>query len=282
MRYYDIFELHQACIVQNNKKDVSPLNNLAAERKDNGNMRFLLYNISYGAGTGYRLHLPFPYAGHLKRSHNHMKRITSFIKSMNPDIVGLIEVDSGSIRCKNGSQAEAIAQALNHHPVFESKYADRSIVQKLPIVNKQGNALLINQEIETKRFHYFSNGVKRLVIEVRLRDVVIFLVHLSLKFRHRQQQLTELYSLIKDAEKPVIVAGDFNTFQGEQELALFMAASGLTTANGRGKPSYPSRSPRHQLDFICHSPAIRTKGFEIPAVNLSDHAPIIWDFAIEN
>lgn len=245
-------------------------------------MRFLLYNISYGAGTGRRLHLPFPYAGHLKRSHNQMKRITSFIKSMDPDIVGLIEVDSGSIRSKNGNQAECIARELNHHPVFETKYANRSVVKRLPVVNKQGNALLINQEIESKKFHYFSNGVKRLVIEVQTKQVVIFLVHLSLKFRHRQHQLTELYSLIKNAKKPVIVAGDFNAFWGEQELALFMAAANLVTANGRGRPSYPSRSPRHQLDFICHSPEIKTKGFEIPAVNLSDHAPIIWDFAIEN
>ena len=87
--------------------------------------------------------------------------------------------------------------------------------------------------------------------------------------------------MIKAADRPVIVAGDFNAFWGCKELQLFLAASNLRTANGMGEPSYPSRSPTQQLDFIFHSPEIRTTGFEIPTVRLSDHAPLIWDFEVE-
>ena len=59
----------------------------------------------------------------------------------------------------------------------------------------------------------------------------VFLVHLSLKYRHRHLQLRKLYDLIQDTAKPVIVAGDFNTFWGENEIYLFMKAAGLKSAN---------------------------------------------------
>jgi len=56
---------------------------------------------------------------------------------------------------------------------------------------------------------------------------------------------------LRKTTKPVIVAGDFNTYWGDHELYLFMQAAGLSNANGRAVyPSYPSGSPRKELDFI--------------------------------
>jgi endonuclease/exonuclease/phosphatase family metal-dependent hydrolase len=154
------------------------------------------------------------------------------------------------------------------------------MAQKVPVVNKQGNAFLTNQEIKSHRFHYFREGVKRLVIELELTEFTIMLVHLSLKFRHRHNQLEDLHSMVKNVEKPVIVAGDFNVLWGDRELQLFLAATGLKSANGRGQPSHPSRAPRRQLDYIFHSPEIRATGFQIPQVKLSDHAPLVCDFEV--
>jgi endonuclease/exonuclease/phosphatase family metal-dependent hydrolase len=45
-------------------------------------------------------------------------------------------------------------------------------------------------------------------------------------------------------------------------------------------PSYPSRSPREELDFILHSGQIEVNRFEIPDVQFSDHLPLICDFTI--
>ncbi|MCX5759082.1 MAG: endonuclease/exonuclease/phosphatase family protein, partial [Candidatus Hydrogenedentes bacterium] len=113
-----------------------------------------------------------------------------------------------------------------------------------------------------------------------LENLIVLLVHLSIKFRHRHYQLWELYSLVKQAKKPVIVAGDFNVFRGAREVQLFLAATGLKNANPEGKPSYPSWAPRRELDFILHSPEIRVTGIQIPRVTLSDHLPLICDFEI--
>ncbi len=82
-------------------------------------------------------------------------------------------------------------------------------------------------------------------------------------------------------EKPVIVAGDFNTFWGEDEIYLFMRAAGLRSANTQSLPSYPSRSPRKELDFILYQDGITVNHFEIPSVRHSDHLPLICDFEVD-
>ena len=171
-------------------------------------------------------------------------------------MVGLIEVDTGSIRTGMVNQADFIARSLGHYSTFECKYGVSSVNHLVPIVRKQANAFLAAPRVRGERFHYFDTGIKRLIIELELDDVAIFLVHLSLKFRHRQYQLRYLYDLVRKTRKPVIVAGDFNTYWGDHELYLFTQAAGLTNANARGLPSYPSRSPRKELDFILHSAQI--------------------------
>ena len=243
-------------------------------------MRLLIYNIRYGAGIGKQFHLPIPYSGYLKHTNGNFQNIVDFIKSVNPDIIGLIEVDSGSFRSEKSNQAEDIAREMEHYLVYQSKYSSASMAQKVPVMNKQGNAILTNQEIKAQRFHYFREGIKRLVIELELEEFTVFLAHLSIKFRHRHYQLQDLHTMIKTLKKPVIVAGDFNVLRGDRELELFMSATGLKSANSNGEPSHPSRLPHRQLDYIFYSQQIRIDNFQIPQVKLSDHAPLICDFEI--
>ncbi len=243
-------------------------------------MRFLLYNIRYAAGTGPGFNLPVPGAGYLRGNRENLLNIREFIKSVNPDIVGLVEVDTGSIRTGMVNQAEIIAGHLGHYTVYESKYGEESLNNRLPIVRKQGNAFLAAPRIHGERFHYFATGIKRLIIELELEDVAIFLVHLSLKYRHRQSQLRRLHELVLATDKPVIIAGDFNTFWGEDELYLFMEASGMRSANVEKRPSYPSQAPRKELDFILYGPGVEILDFQIPRVCFSDHLPLICDFRV--
>jgi len=244
-------------------------------------VRLLIYNIRYATGAGPSFHLPVPGAGYLRSSRRNLARITAFIKQQQPDVVGLIEVDTGSIRTGMVNQADFIARSLGHYSTYECKYGVHSVTQFMPIVRKQGNAFLAAPSVRGERFHYFDTGVKRLIIELELDDVAIFLVHLSLKYRHRQYQLRHLYDLIRRARKPVIVAGDFNAFWGDHELYLFTQAAGLASANVLGLPSYPSSGPRMQLDFILHSTQIRVNRFEIPDIRLSDHLPLVCDFTVD-
>jgi endonuclease/exonuclease/phosphatase family metal-dependent hydrolase len=243
-------------------------------------MRLLVYNIRYAAGVGPEFHLPVPGAGYVLGNQANLERISGFIKSQDADIIGLIEVDTGSIRSRLVNQAEYIARELGHYSAYQCKYATESLNTRLPIVRKQGNAFLAAPRVHGERFHYFETGIKRLIIELELDDVAIFLVHLSLKYRHRHFQLRHLYDLIANRDKPVIVAGDFNTFWGGHEIYLFMKAAGLVSANPDGLPSYPSHAPRRELDFVLCSEEIDVTDFSIPQVRYSDHLPLVCDFEV--
>jgi endonuclease/exonuclease/phosphatase family metal-dependent hydrolase len=243
-------------------------------------MRLLLYNIRYAVGGGASMHMPLPGAGYVLGNQSVLPEITRFIKDVDPDIVGLIEVDTGSIRSRMVNQAEKIATDLQMNTSYETKYGSKSINQILPIVRKQGNAFMAAQRVHGEKFHYFDTGIKRLIIELEMAEFAVFLVHLSLKYRHRHLQLRRLHDLIEATEKPVIVAGDFNTFWGENEIYLFKRAAGLKSANVDGLPTYPSRAPRKELDFVLYQDGITVNSFDVPDVRLSDHLPLICDFEV--
>lgn len=244
--------------------------------------RFILYNIRYGTGTGWRFHTPFPYRGFMGRTDRHFDSIAGFIESLNPDIVGLIEVDGGSRRSRGMNQAGQLAALLGHSFLFESKYTRPLFSKHLPIIRWQGNAFLSKDNILSRKFSYFDQGVKRLVMEVELDNCVVFLVHLSIKYAHRQDQLRELQELIRDQVKPVIVAGDFNIFLGLRELTPFLTATHLKSANLNGLRTFPSRVPRMELDYILHSPEIIIHGLDVPRISLSDHLPLVCDFSMRD
>ena len=242
--------------------------------------RFLLYNIRYGTGTGWRFHTPVPFSGYLRNTRSNIPGIIEFIKSHNPDLVGLIEVDGGSRRASGVSQAEQIADGLGHHFVFMTKYKKRLKPGRIPIIRRQGNAFLARDKILDQKYHYFERGIKRLIIEVEFDHIIFFIVHLSIRASRRKEQMMVLADLVKTCVKPVVVGGDFNTFSGIMEFNDFLAVTGLKSANQSNIPTFPSSRPRWELDFIFHCPHITVNNVAVPRIGLSDHLPLICDFTI--
>jgi len=241
-------------------------------------MRFVLYNIRYGTGGG-RLHSPF--SGYLRRTTRNLERITQFLHELNPDVAGLVEVDAGSYRSRKMNQAERIAERLGHYHVYRSKYAENSLTHHVPVLNQQGNAFIVRDSGHRETFHYFSHGMKRLVIELEMENITFFLVHLALGSRLRHRQLGDLYDLLKTVKKTYVVAGDFNALWGEQEIRLFQAATGLKNAHAANSPTFPSWNPTRHLDFILHSPGISVERCWMPDVQFSDHLPIVCDLTVQ-
>ena len=240
-------------------------------------MRFILYNIRYATGGGKKM----PWRGYCGNSCNTLGDITGFMRKENPDIVGLVEVDAGSYRTGGRNQAQVLADSLGHYHIYCSKYSTTGIARFIPVINKQGNAFISRYDTTREKFHYFDDGVKKLVIELELENFRIFLVHLALGFRVRHHQMSALYDIIKKSDMPCIVAGDFNVFKGFREINLFLAATGLRSANLHGEKTYPSWSPKKELDFIMYSKGINNVNFSIPQVQYSDHLPLIFDFDVE-
>ena len=239
-------------------------------------MRFLCYNIQYGYGWLQRM----GWLGFMARSTRHFPTVQRFLKCVDADLVGLVEVDSGSYRSGRQNQAEILARQLGYAAVYRSKYAEAGFGRHLPVLNKQVNAILSRPPILRKTFHELTHGFKRLVIEVETEEVTVFVAHLSLGNLARRHQLHDLHDIVMARKKPCILAGDFNFLKGPWESKLFLKASGLTSANERGCASFPSWAPLRELDYVCYSDELKLDRFRMPKVRLSDHLPIVCDFTL--
>ncbi len=243
----------------------------------------MLYNMRYGTGSGFKFHLPFPFGGFFRKTGKNLDALVRFFRAQQADVLGLVEIDSGSYRSSHRSQASYIAWQLGQRPYCRSKYSHRSWWNRLPLMRKQANACLCGQPVLNQRSHFLRKGVKRLVMEMELEHVVIFIVHLAISRRCREAQLADLARLARKARKPYLIAGDFNAFAGKVELKDFMTVLNLTSANRTNAPTFPSRAPRWQLDFILHSPEIQITHFEVARdIRLSDHLPLICDFEVRS
>ncbi|MCL1920826.1 MAG: endonuclease/exonuclease/phosphatase family protein [Kiritimatiellaeota bacterium] len=240
-------------------------------------MRFLSYNIQYGSGRLRR----FAWLGFMARTTRHFPTVQRFVKCVDADVVGLVEVDAGSYRTGGRNQAEALASELGYAAVFRNKYAEGSVIGKhLPVLKQQVNAVLSRPPVVAKRFHELAHGFKRLVIEVETPEVTVFVAHLALGGRARRRQLDDLHDIIVARKKPCILSGDFNFLRGVWESRLFLKASGLASANTRGRATFPSWAPLRELDFVCHSEELKLDRFRMPNVCLSDHLPLVCDFSL--
>ena len=244
-------------------------------------MRLVLYNIRYGTGTGWDYHFPFPFSGCLRKTEGRFRRITDFISKLKPDIVGLVEADSGSYRQNGECQAELMAARLNAESVFACKYHHESLVSRAPLLKSQGNAVVTRLPILSTREHYLSRGVKRTLLEVEFEAFTLFLAHLSLGYGARKIQIGEVADRCRQAKKPVILAGDGNIYAGEKELRPFFRKGLFRNANDGNMPTYPSGLPALALDFVLYSEGIEMKDFRVPRVRYSDHLPLVCDFTPE-
>lgn len=240
-------------------------------------MRIILYNIRYGTGTEWNYHLPVPFSGCLRRTYGRFRAITEYISNLSPDIVCLVEADSGSPRQSGVSQPEMLAGELGGQSVFASKYGENAFASRVPFLNCQGNAVASKLPVLSSKEHYLTRGFKRTLLEVEFERFNLFLMHLPLGHIARKSQLQEIAHICSDSKKPVVLAGDGNTYTGRKEIVPLMTKLGLKSVDMDFSPTYPSRSPVFFLDMVLCSSSITVKNTFVPKVSFSDHLPVVCD-----
>lgn len=243
-------------------------------------MRLLTFNIAYGTGGPRTMGKSLLSAHHyLRAPRRNIEKICRYIRGENPDIVALVEVDTGSFRTGFTDQSKLIAENLDDAFICsEIKYHEHSIGRKIPILRKQANAILCRENMPEIRYHYLPAGFKRLVIELELPSFRLFLVHLALHGGTRRRQFLALQQIVSGSEKPCIITGDFNTLDGCYELDRFCEVLDLMNVNSGNLPTWPVWKPEKQLDFVLCSRGVKIENFRVPQVRCSDHLPLIVDF----
>ena len=241
-------------------------------------MRLLIYNIAYGTGSAGGVRSILSAHRYLRTPSSVIDSIAGFINHSGADIVGLVEIDTGSFRTGYVDQTALIAEQLSGYSSCAVKYGYSSIGRKIPILRKQANAFFSKKKPLQVRNYYMPFGFKRLILEINLGGIRFFLLHLALHRETRGRQLEYIKKIVSINPEPMIIAGDFNTFAGDLELDTFIRDLELYDPNEKGLPTFPSQAPSKKLDFILCSRSINSLSFQVPQVRFSDHLPLILDF----
>jgi len=235
-------------------------------------LRILSYNIQVGiASSRFRHYLThgwkhvLPYHG---RQAN-LDAIAHFLSAF--DLVGLQEVDAGSIRTHFVNQAEYLAEragfphwtsqtnrnlgALAQHSLgLLSRFRPTHIAEhRLPGVIPGRGALEV---------HYGSNG----------DHLAVILLHLSLGKKARARQLQYVGDLLADYEH-VVVMGDLNTPPHSHELRDLVRQTRLREPASEAH-TYPSWQPARTFDHVLVTSELAVEKTHVYRVTYSDHLPV--------
>ncbi|MGK9052694.1 endonuclease/exonuclease/phosphatase family protein [Neorhizobium petrolearium] len=235
---------------------------------DRHRLKILSYNVHSCMGTDGRLD---------------PARVAEVIAALEPDIIGLQELDVGRNRTGGVDQAHIIASLLRmeYHfhaalSVAEERYGD-AILTALPARMVKGAGLPSRGE---------PRGAVWVEIEVGRHRLQVFNTHLGLRGRDRLGQMAALLGpswLGSPAchGKPQVLIGDFNaipstvTYKG---IARQMIDVQLRP-RAKPKPTFPSRYPLLRIDHVFVSREISPVGAEVVSTPLarraSDHLPLL-------
>ena len=234
--------------------------------------RLLSYNIQSGLTT-------FKYSQYLTRSWKHLVPVPSRMSNLDGiarvlvdyDIVGLQEVDAGSLRSGFVNQIKYLADSAGFEYVFDQSN------RKIGMISQHGNAILSRVRPEAITEHKLPGLIPgRGVLEVRFGfgpDALhVLIVHMALGRRSRLWQIEFLAELVRDY-RHVILMGDLNCSSDSPEMAVLLETARLCESRP-GLYTFPSWQPDRQLDYILVSPTIMVEQAAVLDYAFSDHLPI--------
>ena len=251
-------------------------------------VRIMTYNIGYCQGVLGKWWQYLKFWTILFPPKKIEKGIVNEIKKYDLDIIGFVEVDLGSIRAKK-NMAKFFAQSFGMKYVAQKvKYPKKGFLRLfhlIPVLRKQGNAIISKYPLNNIKYHQLSCGTKRMAIEATVelptKKVTVVLAHLALGKKTREKQINDLTQIIEKIKNPVILMGDFNTFGGDREIKRLLNKLELNDMYKLGKGNintHPAFNPSKRIDYILSSKELKVKTHKPINIKLSDHLPIFLDF----
>jgi len=197
-----------------------------------------------------------------------LTRIAQLIQQF--DVVGVQEVDAGSLRSANVDQIQYLARQA----AFPYWY--HQVNRDLGPFAQHSNGLLSRLHPGPVTEHKLPGlpGRGAVVAELPLADgghLGVGIVHLALGWRARKRQLDYLAELAQ--EHPLLVLmGDFNCDCDSRSLRAMVRRAGMQGLN-RELKTFPSWRPRRTLDHILVSAPLRILSAHVIDYPLSDHLP---------
>jgi endonuclease/exonuclease/phosphatase family metal-dependent hydrolase len=157
----------------------------------------------------------------------------------------------------------------------------------IPILNKQANAIIAKKKLSDVTYHVLDEGTKRVVIDATIhlpKKVNLLLAHLALGKKSRTKQIEELIEIVNKKNSPVILMGDFNTYNGVSEIKRLLNETRLHHRYKMDGASQiltqPTCHPSRCLDYVLASDKIKVLGYKTLNFKFSDHLPLMIDFKV--
>jgi endonuclease/exonuclease/phosphatase family metal-dependent hydrolase len=156
---------------------------------------------------------------HGKLSPTGVAGLAAVIRSAQPDVVGLQEVDRSWSRSGNVDQAAVLAQALGLKSFFQPNLNCASADLSGDGFCQYGNAILSRYPFVGGSFRLYSlptlpraepRGLARVAINVGGRIVDLFNAHLTYINSLRPRQVEFINNLVRHDRRPFVLTGDFN------------------------------------------------------------------------
>ena len=226
------------------------------------------------------------------------EQVARVIGQLNPDLVGLQEVDAGIPRTHYQDQAKIISRLLSmdfrFFPVVENgdqKYG-LAIMSRFAIQHVRLDWL--PRLYPKLKLNLQKRGVIHAIIETSAGPVHFFNTHLSLYRLERRIQLRALlgkeWLMAVPKAEPLIFCGDLNAGPLSpvyRRLSRYMTDAQKKSMHSNGAlPTFPSRRPLFRIDHIFTSQHFRTLNTIVPKNDdtrlASDHLPLCADLAISS
>lgn len=168
-------------------------------------------------------------------------RIAEVITRVSPDFVALQELDSATARNNGKVCIDELAEASGMYPTYAAaiKFGGGSY----------GIGLLSREEpLSSCVLPLVSSGEARRLLIVEFEDYVVCCTHFPLDDDDRLSSAYILCNALKECKKPLLLAGDMNSRDGDPEQQLL--AGSFTVLNNPEEATFPSIAPEECIDFI--------------------------------
>ncbi|MBE9516248.1 MAG: endonuclease/exonuclease/phosphatase family protein [Proteobacteria bacterium] len=249
---------------------------VAAERHQP--LRLLSFNVQTGIETRQYSHYLTGSWKHFlptaERKRN-LKRIAAELSRY--DVVGLQEVDGGSIRSGDISQTRYLAEKAGFPHWYEQ------VNRNLGRIAQHSIGLLSRHSFSVTSEHKLPGlipGRGALAIELNYAGETVCLItaHLALGRRTRIKQIAYLSELISDYDH-VVLMGDFNFDSKSSEMDALMSLTDLHPPIA-DMHTFPSWRPLQSLDHILVSRSMKVNKMNVVQLPVSDHLPVAMEVSL--
>ena len=246
-------------------------------RSARNTLSLMSFNIQTGVDTkDYREYVTksWKHLLPLRERISNLNRIADLVQSY--DIVGLQEVDSGSLRTGFLDQTEYLA----HRARFPYWY--RQVNRSLGKIAQHSNGVLSRVRPHAVDEHKLpglrGRGAMLVELPTNREPLLVCIMHLALGKRARRLQLAYISELVKEYSQ-LVVMGDFNCGSDSRELLDLVDSTHLKLPVENLK-TFPSWRPNRKFDHILISETLNLRKTNVLEHTHSDHLPICVEIGL--